>query len=166
MDGKYLDRFIYIQDREGLAEAVEIANTLGREDDGKLDQTEAAWKALPGQIRAGEAYVPLERAERGNPAAWLLKPLAAISLIKKTSLPKLGVTEDHFYAISKESLQQTLDETTVHHEFRMGGGVSIYFGTRYERPICLMKNPRGLSGAWYCDEPEDAWLSLTDVGES
>lgn len=61
---------------------------------------------------------------------------------------------DCFYAIDLEILDQSIGESEILHEMEMGGGVVIYHGTRYGRPVWLMKNPQGLCAAWYDDTPE------------
>lgn len=66
---------------------------------------------------------------------------------------KQPLAPDCFYAITLDVVKQTKEESEILHTVEMGGGVTIHYGIRFDRPVWLMENPDGLSAAWYDDAP-------------
>ncbi len=57
--------------------------------------------------------------------------------------------ESFYLTPQRDVVEQTLSETAVSYEVDLGGGTTLYFGTRYGAPVWIVDNPGGLSPIWY-----------------
>jgi hypothetical protein len=84
-----------------------------------------------------------------------LDTIAAIRLEQYCNpLPKAWNSED-IYIVAPDVIVQTQEEseTKISESIDLGGGVVVFFGTRYDQPIMLVKNALGDSLILWSDTP-------------